>query len=180
MVIETGDGQTKWEMKLYTCSNCNALLYFENNICLNCQHMVGFSAGKLTLITLDTNEKNQLVDISNQFKAYKFCANSAHGTCNWLIPETQVYPFCSACELIRVIQELSTLENINRWTHIEVAKHRLIYSILRLQLPLQAKNLNNTNGIAFDDFYPFVISTPVIEKLTFIHRICATARLNLQ
>jgi hypothetical protein len=31
-----------------------------------------------------------------------------------------------------------------------VAKHRLVYSLLRLKLPLQAKKLNDTNGIAFD------------------------------
>ncbi|MEO5997289.1 MAG: putative zinc-binding peptidase [Chitinophagaceae bacterium] len=137
-------------MKLYTCSNCKALLYFENNVCLNCQHLVGFSAEKLSLITLETNKQNQLVDISNKKDVYRYCENSTHNTCNWLVPSTQIFPFCRACELNRTIPALSTVENMARWKRIEIAKHRLVYSLLRLKLPLQAKKGNDVNGIAFD------------------------------
>lgn len=134
-------------------------------MCLNCQHLVGFSAEKLLLITLETNEQKQLVDISKKISAYRYCINSVHGTCNWLIPATQLYPFCTACELNRTIPELSTVENINRWKRIEVAKHRLVYSILRLQLPLQAKKLNDTQGIAFD----FMADVSTLEKILTGH-----------
>ncbi len=137
-------------MNLYTCSNCKALLYFENNMCLNCQHLVGFCAETLSIITFESNEQNQLVDISKKENIYKYCINSYHGTCNWVIPAAQGYPFCSACALNRTIPELSTVKNIDRWKRIEIAKHRLVYSILRFQLPLQAKKSNNTHGIAFD------------------------------
>jgi hypothetical protein len=137
-------------MKSYTCSNCKALLYFENNVCLNCQHPVGFSAEKLSLITLEMNKQNQMVDVSKRRSVYKYCSNSVHGTCNWVIPAVQEYPFCVACELNRTIPELSTPENLDRWKRIEIAKHRLVYSILRLRLPLEAKKLNDNHGIAFD------------------------------
>ena len=94
-------------MKSYTCSNCRALLYFENNICLNCQHLVGFSAAKLSLITLEVNKQNQLSDIASKKSLYRYCENANHGICNWLIPISQTYPFCPACELNRTIPELS-------------------------------------------------------------------------
>ena len=45
-------------MKLYTCSNCHSLIYFENNICLNCKYSLGFDAQTLSLITLVAEGNN--------------------------------------------------------------------------------------------------------------------------
>ena len=72
-------------MKLYTCTNCNNPLYFENSTCLNCAHVVGFDANKFNLLTLDRNEKGYSpVNVKNE--EYRFCSNATHGTCNWLVP----------------------------------------------------------------------------------------------
>lgn len=126
-------------MKLYTCSNCQNLLYFENNICLNCQHTVGFDPAILSLVTLKSEQGE-----------YRFCKNAEYGTCNWLVPSSDTSEFCVACSLNRTIPALTTDENLRRWKNIEIAKHRLIYSLLRLHLPVSVKKEDEAEGIAFD------------------------------
>jgi len=126
-------------MKLFTCTNCNNPLYFENNTCLSCNHSVGFDADRLTLVTLDKAGENQYTDISDKSLAYRYCENATHSTCNWLVPATHTGIFCRACELNRTIPALSSAQNLDRWRRIEIAKHRLVYSLLRLRLPFAPK-----------------------------------------
>ena len=52
-------------MKLYTCSNCHSLIYFENNICLNCKYSLGFDAQTLSLITLIAEGNNIFTNAQN-------------------------------------------------------------------------------------------------------------------
>jgi hypothetical protein len=135
-------------MKIYTCSHCRNPLYFENNICLHCQHAVGFESLSLSMVTLEPDKNNTgcFTDISKGKKAYRYCKNAGYGTCNWLVPVADPSPFCTACRLNRVIPDLSTEENGKKWRNLEVAKHRLIYSLLRLKLPLSTK----AEAIVFD------------------------------
>jgi hypothetical protein len=137
-------------MKLYACSHCHNLLYFENNICLSCNHMVGFDAAALSMITLDKKNDTEFFNIAKKNETYRFCENAVHGTCNWLVPANQVSTFCIACALNRTIPALTENDNLKRWKLIEIAKHRLVYSLLRLRLPVNAKKENEETGIAFD------------------------------
>lgn len=135
-------------MKLYTCDECHNLLYFENNICLKCGYTLGFDAQQLDLITLRAQGDGVFTDLL-QVIPYRFCANAVYATCNWLIPLQQESAFCIACQLNRTIPTL-TPQNLEHWKRIEVAKHRLVYSLLRLKLPVEAKNKNDDSGMAFD------------------------------
>jgi hypothetical protein len=136
-------------MKLYTCGNCRQPLYFENTSCLHCGHTIGFDADQLALVTLVPN-KLEFSDVTNSNRTYRFCQNAEHDTCNWLIPTHKNASFCLACELNRTIPALINYDNVQRWKRIEIAKHRLVYSLLRLNLPIQRKNSKGENELAFD------------------------------
>ncbi|HTF22216.1 MAG TPA: putative zinc-binding peptidase [Chryseolinea sp.] len=143
-------------MKLYTCSKCQNLLYFENTSCLRCGHVLGFDADTLELTTLaEDNTSGIFYDIRNKQKRYRFCSNQQYGTCNWLVPDNGRVPenddegLCRACILNRTIPPL-TDENLSLWRKIEIAKHRLIYSLLRLNLPVHPKVDDDGPGLAFD------------------------------
>ncbi|MDR3716660.1 MAG: putative zinc-binding peptidase [Puia sp.] len=141
-------------MKLYACSHCKQLLYFENDTCLHCGHKVGFEASGLAMITLVAETEPERHDSNDPKRKYRFCENARHGTCNWLISPDHPSPFCQACELNRTIPTLSGPENLARWKRIEIAKHRMVYSLLRLHLPVRAKEepeeKPEEEGIAFD------------------------------
>ncbi|HLZ88033.1 MAG TPA: putative zinc-binding peptidase [Puia sp.] len=138
-------------MKVYTCSNCQNPLYFENSVCLNCRHAVGFDAVELTMITLKPESAGKsgiFSHVSKENELYKYCKNAEYGVCNWLLPASSASGFCIACTLNRVIPTLDGDVNKGRWKNLEVAKHRLIYSLLRLRLPFEVGG--SVNGVASD------------------------------
>jgi len=152
-------------MKLYTCSNCHSLIYFENNICLNCKYSLGFDAQSLSLITLVAEGNNIFANLQDRGQKFHYCKNSEYSTCNWLVSTFSGATFCQACDLNRIIPDLTDQENLRRWKNIEIAKHRLVYSLLRLRLPVQKKIGDEETGIAFD----FLADTSHKEKVMTGH-----------
>jgi hypothetical protein len=152
-------------MKLYTCSNCHSLIYFENNVCLHCGYSLGFDANTLTLITLVAEKAPAYSNIQNKQQMFRYCKNAEYGVCNWIIPDAETTEYCRACELNRIIPALTNAENLKRWKNIEIAKHRLIYSLLRLRLPVRKKVGDEETGIAFD----FMADNSVKDKVITGH-----------
>src|SRR5690606_2358538 len=72
------------------------------------------------------------------------------GVCNWLVPADAEDHFCKACSLNRTIPDLSDDDNFKKWQKLEVAKHRLVYQLERLGLPLSAKISDTDSGLCFD------------------------------
>jgi hypothetical protein len=57
---------------------------------------------------------------------------------------------CRACRHNRTIPDLTVPENATRWRQLELAKHRLFYTLLRLRLPLVSRDDDPEHGLAFD------------------------------
>ena len=138
-------------MKLFKCSHCGQLIYFENTLCEKCGNPLGFEPGSLLLVTLKP-EESDLFSIRDKKlkKKYRYCSNHAYGACNWLVPEKNESSFCVACDLNRTIPDLTNADYLQHWKIIETAKHRLIYSLLRMSLPLISKTADEEKGLAFD------------------------------
>ncbi len=152
-------------MKLYTCSHCHSLIYFENNICLHCGYSLGFDAATLNLVTLVPESENLFSNEQNKTEKFRYCKNAEYSACNWLIHDDQPVEYCTACELNRTIPDLTKEENLKRWRNIEIAKHRLVYSLLRLRLPVSKKIGDEETGIAFD----FLAATSSKDKVITGH-----------
>ncbi len=135
-------------MRLFRCDVCGQLLYFENSRCEKCGHTLGYMPRANMLVALDP-EGDAWRALSGDKRRYRFCANEALAACNWLIPEEHEGEFCLACRHNRTVPDLSEEKNLKKWRKIEVAKHRLIYSLLRLRLPLES-NEDREGGLCFD------------------------------
>ncbi|QCX00689.1 hypothetical protein FGM00_11435 [Aggregatimonas sangjinii] len=134
-------------MKVFQCGNCNHPLYFENNVCENCGHSCGYRENDRKMLTFDSSSS---VMISDREKIeYKYCKNKAHGVCNWVLEKTSKKEYCPACQLNRTIPNLSDKENFLKWKNLEVAKHRLIYQLLKIGLDLPSK-MSSDEGLCFD------------------------------
>ena len=73
---------------------------------------------------------------------YYACQNQIdYGNCNWLRPASEGPGLCIACQHNRVIPNLEYPENLARWTKLEHAKKRLIYTFRSLGLPLDPAEL---------------------------------------
>ncbi|WP_342630270.1 putative zinc-binding peptidase [Nguyenibacter vanlangensis] len=145
-------------MKLFVCQACDQVLFFENTVCERCGHTLGYLPEENDLSALEpvaTGEDDKggvwrpLSVRAAEGATYRFCANAAHGVCNWLVPEGGE-AFCLACRHNRVIPDLAIPGNAERWQRLETAKHRLIYTLLRLGLPIRTRQDDPRDGLAFD------------------------------
>jgi hypothetical protein len=85
-------------------------------------------------------------------ESFRYCANAAYAACNWLVtPDgcARAHIYCDACAFNRTIPDVAVECNLERWQRLELAKHRLIYSMQRLHLPLANGN-EQAHGLLFD------------------------------
>lgn len=138
-------------MKLFACGNCNNTVYFENHTCLKCSYPLGFDPKTLSVVTLKASSEtpNEFVDVKNKKSYYRYCQNVQYGVCNWLVPAEQEGALCKACELTSTIPAIYIPENLKNWQLIEIAKRRLVYSLIRLNLPLESKSVDPVGGLTF-------------------------------
>ena len=137
-------------MKLFECQKCGQLLYFENNRCENCHSPLGFDPHTMDILTLTESVDAVFAAYSSASTRFRYCQNAEYNTCNWLVPEEDPAAYCHACQLNRTIPYLGEEQNLKLWRKLEVAKHRLVYSLLRLGLPTQSKWVAPNTGLAFD------------------------------
>ena len=132
---------------------CGKPVFFRNSNCLACATPLGYEPLEGSVRALqpcETEGSWQLVGDEDE-KHYRRCANfhSAAG-CNWLIADNESATLCIACRLNRKIPDLDDPENQRDWRLIENAKRRLVSQLLALRLPVESKEENPEQGLAFD------------------------------
>jgi hypothetical protein len=124
-------------VKKFNCGNCNNTVYFENVSCLHCGHALGFNPEHLAIVALEPIADHGFREVKDGGTPVRYCANAAHGVCNWLVADDAETGFCRACSLNRIIPNLSDPANVRAWADLERAKKRLVYSLMRFGLPLE-------------------------------------------
>ncbi|ATB27768.1 zinc-binding metallopeptidase family protein [Melittangium boletus] len=137
-------------MKIFNCQQCGLMVYFSNTRCERCGHALGYLPGLTTLSALTPLEGECWRPLAAPEQPSRFCANAAHSACNWLVPAESSDAYCRACRLNRTIPVLTEGDNLSRWRRLEVAKHQLVYGLLRLGLPVTSKFEDPNVGLAFD------------------------------
>jgi hypothetical protein len=135
-------------MKTFHCTHCQNLVFFENVICLNCQHDLAYLPDRMLMAALEQGNDGNWYHAD---QAYKLCANNVtHQICNWAMPIAEPDALCRSCRLTHVIPDLSQRGNEEAWRRLEIAKRRLLYTIFALGLPLAAKSSSNPTGVEFE------------------------------
>jgi hypothetical protein len=148
-------------MKLFKCQNCGQLLYFENDLCVKCSHRLGFISEIMNLSALEPAGDRQDIwrALAIDNKLYRFCANAQFGVCNWMVEADSADAYCAACRHNRTVPDTSIQENVFAWRKIEIAKHMLLYTLMKLHLPLDEKDESGNLRLRFD----FLASPPYLE-----------------
>ncbi|MBU2877013.1 MULTISPECIES: zinc-binding metallopeptidase family protein [Alteromonadaceae] len=135
-------------MKTFTCQ-CGNTLHFANVQCVSCGLMLGFIPQDNRLSAFTTNQYGNLQASSNGL-LFKKCKNySEHNVCNWMVPLEDSHDYCVSCRLNEVIPDLDDVENRVLWAKMELAKRRLLYTLLKLNLPLVDRTKDPINGLGF-------------------------------
>jgi hypothetical protein len=131
-------------MRRFYC-NCGQEVFFDNLFCGACGHLLGFDPETQALLTLLPSDV-AWQSASESEKTFVLCEHREHELqCNWLVPVERQQTQCVSCAMTRTIPVLSSSLNWRRWRTLEVAKRRMLYGLLRLNLPLASQQ-----GLVFD------------------------------
>jgi hypothetical protein len=140
-------------MKTFHCTHCQNLIFFENVRCLNCGHSLAFlpDLGFMGALNQHPDGLWRVEPDAPGSRGYHLCANYDQvSVCNWVVPLDESNEFCRSCRLNRIIPDLSSERNRVAWFRLEVAKRRMLYTLLGLSLPVVPKDGNGSPGLAFE------------------------------
>jgi hypothetical protein len=136
-------------MKLFTCSVCQQVLFFENVSCTRCGHALAYLPDRALVSALEPAANGEQRALSADGARYRLCRNYVdHAACNWAIPAASPDAFCPACRCNEVIPNLADAGAGDAWRRLEAAKRRLFYTLLGLGLPLLPRAAD-PRGLAF-------------------------------
>ncbi len=164
----------------YHCQ-CGQPVFFRNSQCLACGTPLGYDCERATLLPLMTAVPAKLQGAESGSEAtqmwqawqvasaagnssasgsptglfYKRCLNlSTPAACNWLMGADDPHGMCRACRLNRTIPDLADAshpDNAYLWGRVELAKRRLVSSLITLGLPVASRISEDTaRGLVFD------------------------------
>jgi hypothetical protein len=136
-------------MRLFKCQQCAQLLYFENTRCVKCGHQLGYIPSRQTLSALEP-EGDSWRPLADRRNLYRLCSNAQYDVCNWLVDASATGAFCVACRHNHIVPDTSVEGNLGAWRKIEAAKHRLFYTLITLNLPIDCNPTDDAERLAFD------------------------------
>jgi hypothetical protein len=129
-------------VKTFHCTHCQHLVFFENIRCLNCGHALAYLPDRNLMGAIVQSGEGlwRFEGPGGAEQEYRLCANyDTQNVCNWAVPQDDPHTLCRACRLTHVIPDLSQPGNATAWYRLEVAKRRLVYTLLGLGLPVFEK-----------------------------------------
>lgn len=140
-------------MKAFTCQNCHHTVVFENTICLNCDHNLGYIAAQDRMASVEPDGAGWRTHDAAP-ERYRFCKNWEIRGCNWFVEFDADEQYCEACRHNRTIPDISDPLKLADWQKIEIAKRRLLYSLIKLGLPHPAAADGDAEPLIFDFLEP--------------------------
>jgi hypothetical protein len=139
-------------MKVFRCDHCRQLVFFENVRCVACGHALAYLPDLAVVGSLDPAAGGTFTTpIARAATAYRLCANYvANDVCNWAVPADDPDPLCASCRITTVIPDLDVPGHKEKWYKVEVAKRRLLYTLMALKLPVVSKEDDPARGVAFE------------------------------
>ncbi len=149
-------------MRIFHCDHCGQAIFFENTFCGKCGHKLAYLPDLEIVASLDpasgrSSEVGGPLPVlwtppipRAKGRTYRLCGNYInHNVCNWAIPAEKPDTLCASCQLTRVIPDLTKQENRELWCRLEIAKRRLVYSLMEFKLPVAPKSPDNVMGLEF-------------------------------
>jgi hypothetical protein len=138
-------------MRTFNCI-CGNPVYFQNSACQHCGRSLGFLPDQLRIGAIEALGDGLFAAVPAVAGArlYRQCPNySFEQVCNWLVAADDESPYCRSCRLDDTIPDLSLAANRGHWFRVEDAKRRLLYTLLRLRLPVVGRDQRPDRGLCF-------------------------------
>ena len=155
MLVQQFQGRKHWPVlsRVYQC-RCKRPTFFRNSACVSCNTALGYEPRLGKVFPLAPSRKAEMWRLigARAKGAYRRCANfETPAVCNWLVSAESEQALCISCRLNRTIPDLWLPENGVLWGRIEIAKRRVVSSLVSLGLPIASKVTEDPEcGLAFD------------------------------
>jgi len=126
-------------VRVFTCSTCHQLVFFENTQCVRCGSFLGFDPASREIVTLPQGYGGE--------DGWHPCANADVAQCNWLVREPGA--LCESCVLTRTRPGDGDDVGLEEFAVAESAKRRLLFELGELGLPVEGAE-ERENGLVFD------------------------------
>lgn len=162
----------RWQPLIHRIGYCHCgyPVFFRNYLCLHCDRALGYEPEQARMLSLEPTAEDEdtweIAGAKSGGPRYWRCANFGLAPqCNWLVPAEQVLPpeegqpvatnqpqkLCRCCRLNRTVPDPEVGNNAARWCTVEVAKRRLVSSLIALGLPVASLiGEDIAQGLAFD------------------------------
>ena len=164
----------RWQPLIHRIGQCQCgyPVFFRNYLCLHCGRALGYEPAQAVVLPLEPfvpangdcagtgNGLWQVAGAPAGGALYRRCANfDLAPQCNWLVPVTDdqagglgsYQPLCRCCRLNRTVPDAGFANNAALWHKVELAKRRLVSSLIALGLPVASRiNEDPQRGLAFD------------------------------
>ena len=150
-------------MRSFRCTNCAAVVFFDNTRCVNCGFALGFVPEQMQLIAFSIQSDGSWLRANTADAQPELpCANYTNaGVCNWMVARADGQSLCRSCRYTSMIPALNRQGNLEKWASLETAKRRLFYSLIDFGLPVPGVDVDPENGLQFH----------FLEDLPSMHRI---------
>jgi hypothetical protein len=136
-------------MQNFHCQSCGQIAFFENVQCVRCGSLLGLLPQSLELAAFST-DGNSWRRVGANEPRYRQCVNYASlRICNGMVMQDDPSPLCRSCRFTMLGPPLDNPLNHIYWYRLELAKRRLLHSLIRLGLPVIPRSDDPANGLAF-------------------------------
>jgi hypothetical protein len=138
-------------MRIFHCDHCDNLVFFENTTCVRCGHLLAFLPDLGEIGSLEPVDGTRWRSPLAYGAAYRLCGNyREHNVCNWALADGDPHERCLSCRLTRMLPDLNRPGSREAWYRLEVAKRRVVYTLLALRLPIVDRDEDPAGGLAFE------------------------------
>jgi hypothetical protein len=137
-------------MRVFRCSVCDQLVFFENSVCLQCGTALGYLPEERSLVSLTPNGDGTWTRVDGDGSILRNCANLQLAGCNWLVAPDDPEALCRSCRLTSVRPSDDETDATAAFAAAESEKRRLLVQLDSLGLPIVDRRSDPTSGLTFE------------------------------
>jgi hypothetical protein len=152
-------------VKVFHCTNCDHVVFFENTNCVNCGYVLAYVPDLTVVAALEPRDAGlwRIPTRALSRRRFRLCLNyRQERVCNWAVPEEDPLPLCESCRLTQIIPNLAIPGNRVAWCKLEAAKRRVIYSLKQLNCPIESRLQDPDGGLAYEFLSDADPNSPVL------------------
>ena len=135
---------------IFSCSVCQGLVFFDNDLCLHCGTTLGYDPATHALVAVWSMPNGMLTRADGTPGEFRYCRNQMLANCNWLVPAEDPSALCASCRLTSVRPDDDDGSALAAFADAEGAKRRLIVQLTELGLPIISRADDPEFGLTFE------------------------------